>query len=65
MLPTCCLLLWGREGVTLLAAAENKRITGKRGFLMKIEIFRYNGRRFIFYHCDERRRPRRGAPTGV
>jgi hypothetical protein len=32
MLPTCYLPLWGREGVTLLAAAENKRITGKRGF---------------------------------
>jgi hypothetical protein len=31
MLPLGCLLLWGREGVTLLAAAENKRITGKRG----------------------------------
>jgi len=30
MLPTCCLPLWGREGVTLLAAAENKRITGKK-----------------------------------
>jgi hypothetical protein len=23
MLPACCLPLWGREGVTLLAAAEN------------------------------------------
>jgi hypothetical protein len=32
MLPACCLPLWGREGVTLPAAAENKRITGKRGF---------------------------------
>jgi hypothetical protein len=32
MLPLGCLPLWGREGVTLLAAAENKRITGKRGF---------------------------------
>jgi hypothetical protein len=32
MLPACCLPLWGREGGTLLAAAENKRITGKRGF---------------------------------
>jgi hypothetical protein len=29
MLPTCCLPLWGREGVTLLSAAENKRITQK------------------------------------
>jgi len=32
MLPACCLPLWGREGVTLLAAAENYRMTGKRGF---------------------------------
>jgi hypothetical protein len=32
MLPLGCLPLWGKEGVTLLAAAENKRITGKRGF---------------------------------
>ena len=32
MLPTCCFPLWGREGVTLQAAAENKRITEKRGF---------------------------------
>jgi hypothetical protein len=30
MLPVCCLPLWGREGVTLLAAAENKRITKKK-----------------------------------
>jgi hypothetical protein len=30
MLPTCCLPLWGREGVTLMAAAENKRITQKK-----------------------------------
>jgi hypothetical protein len=32
MLPACCLPLWGREGVTLLTAAENKRITGKKDF---------------------------------
>jgi hypothetical protein len=32
MLPLGCLPLWGREGITLLSAAENKRITGKRGF---------------------------------
>jgi len=32
MLPACCLPLWGREGVTLLAATENKRMMGKRGF---------------------------------
>jgi hypothetical protein len=32
MLPLGCLPLWGREGVTIPAAAENKRITGKRGF---------------------------------
>jgi hypothetical protein len=32
MLPLGCLPLRGREGVILLAAAENKRITGIRGF---------------------------------
>jgi hypothetical protein len=32
MHPVGCLPLGGREGVTLLAAAENKRITGKIGF---------------------------------
>jgi hypothetical protein len=32
MLPACCLPLWGREGVTLIAAAENYRMTEKRGF---------------------------------
>jgi hypothetical protein len=32
MLLLGCLPLWEREGVTLLAAAENKRITGKIGF---------------------------------
>jgi hypothetical protein len=60
-----CLPLWGREGVTLIAAAENYRMMGKKGFPMKIVIIRYNERRFIFYHCDERRRPRRGAPAAV
>ena len=30
MLPTCCFPLWGREGVTHMAAAENKRITHKK-----------------------------------
>jgi hypothetical protein len=63
MLPLGCFTLWGREGVTLQAAAENKRITGKRGFPMKIVIIRYNERRFIFYHCDERRRPKTGLPV--
>jgi hypothetical protein len=32
MLPLGCLPHWGREGVTLPAAAENKRITGKEDF---------------------------------
>jgi hypothetical protein len=31
MLPLGCLPLWGREGVTLIAATENYRMTGKRG----------------------------------
>jgi hypothetical protein len=30
MLPACCFPLRGREGVTLLAAAENKQITQKK-----------------------------------
>jgi hypothetical protein len=33
------------------------------GFPMKIVIIRYNERRFIFYHCDERRRPKTGLPV--
>ena len=32
MLPLGCLPLWGREGVTLVAAAENYRMTGKSRF---------------------------------
>jgi hypothetical protein len=56
MLPACCL--------PLLTAAENKQITGKREFPMKIVIIRYNERRFIVYHCDERRRPKTGRPRG-
>jgi hypothetical protein len=35
MLPACCLPLWGREGGTLMAAAENKRITQKKRILTK------------------------------
>jgi hypothetical protein len=30
MLSLGCLPLWGREGVALLAAAENKQITQKK-----------------------------------
>jgi hypothetical protein len=32
MLPLDCFLLWGREGVILQAAAENKRIETKEDF---------------------------------
>jgi hypothetical protein len=64
MLPACCLPLWGKEGFTLIAAAENKRTTGKKGFPMKIMIIRYNERRFVVYHCDERRRSKTGCPRG-
>jgi hypothetical protein len=60
MHPLDCLPFWGREGVTLIAAAENGRTTGKKGFPMKIMIIGYNKRRFVVYHCDERRRPRGG-----
>jgi hypothetical protein len=64
MIPACCLPLRGKEGFTLMAVAENKRTTGKKGFLMKIMIIRYNERRVVVYHCDERRRPKTGRPSG-
>jgi hypothetical protein len=38
-LPPYCLPLWGREGVTFLAAAENKRITQKKEDFNKALIF--------------------------
>jgi hypothetical protein len=47
MLPVGCLPLWGREGVTLLAAAENKRITQKKRISTKpkfITTVNYYGR---------------------
>jgi hypothetical protein len=37
MLPLGCLPLWGREGVTLIVAAENYRMTGKRGFQQSLK----------------------------
>jgi hypothetical protein len=30
MIPACCLSLWGREGVTLIDAAENNQMTLKK-----------------------------------
>jgi hypothetical protein len=42
MLPTCCLLPRGREGVTLPSAAENKRITLKKEDFNKAEIVYYS-----------------------
>jgi len=44
MLPACCLPHWGREGVTLLAAAENTRVTQKKRISTK--PFFYN---FLIY----------------
>jgi hypothetical protein len=38
MLPACCLPHWGREGVTLTAATENKRITQKTRISTKPEF---------------------------
>jgi hypothetical protein len=32
MLPLGCLPLWGREGVPLIVAAENKQAMGKKRF---------------------------------
>ena len=32
VLPACCLPLWGREGVTLIAIAEINLVTGKKNF---------------------------------
>jgi len=40
MRPLGCFPLWGSEGVTLQAAAENKQILKKRGFLQS-RIFCY------------------------
>ena len=40
MLPLGCLPLWGREGVTLTAAADNYRMTEKRGFQQSPEILK-------------------------
>jgi hypothetical protein len=33
VLPLGCLLLWGREGVTLLYTEKDQQVMGKRGFL--------------------------------
>jgi hypothetical protein len=44
MLPACCLPLWGREGVTLMAAAENYQMIEKRGFQQsgnRAELFNF------------------------
>jgi hypothetical protein len=41
MLPACCLPLWGREGVTLIAATENYRMTEKRGFQQSLLLLKY------------------------
>jgi hypothetical protein len=41
MLSLGCLPHWGREGVTLMATAENKRITGKRALLKPFTILSY------------------------
>ena len=35
MLPLGCLPLWGREGVTILTAAEYKQMIRKIGFQQK------------------------------
>jgi hypothetical protein len=44
MLPLGCFLLWGREGVILQGAAENKRIEIKEDFTRdQIFIFFHNG----------------------
>jgi hypothetical protein len=52
VLPTCCLPLRGREGVTLIAAAENKRITKKKRISTKPKTGKKNLCRFIGYGKD-------------
>ena len=56
MLPLGCLPLWGREGVTLIAAAEINLVTGKKNFLqnMKIELFFKRVRKTIFIRVFSR-----------
>jgi len=51
MLPLDCLPLWGSEGVTILAVAEYKQITGKRGFQQSLFpcIFPTPSARFRFF----------------
>jgi hypothetical protein len=60
--PACSLPLWGKEGVTLKVFPKEWRATG---FLMKIKIFRYNGRMFIFYIAMNAAAPKQGAPAAV
>ena len=52
MLPACCHPLWRREGVTLIAAAENKRITKKKRISTKPKTGKKNLCRFIGYGED-------------
>jgi len=33
MIPACCLPLWGREGVTLIASTKCKKMRAATGFL--------------------------------
>jgi hypothetical protein len=52
VLPACGLPLWRREGVILIAAAENKRITKKTRISTKPKTGKKNLCRFIGYGKD-------------
>ena len=41
MLPLGCFPLWGREGVTLVAAVENYRMTRQSGFQLNKKDYNY------------------------
>jgi hypothetical protein len=49
MLPACCLPLWGKEGVTLIAAAKNYRMTGKKGFQQSQKNLKKKQTALFFY----------------
>ena len=54
MLPLGCLPLWGREGVTLIAAAENYRMTKKKRVSTEPKINKKSKNRFFinFYQLQ-------------
>jgi hypothetical protein len=61
MLPLGCLPLWGREGVILIVAAENYRMTLKKRVSTEPgEIKRWGQNASCFPAYDNRRHPNKG-----